>query len=99
MAALQDVHAQKLTTVKHKHKEEIAHLHEELTELRDKVSDNAGLFVFFCLCEMGGDFCRTKNTNIHTGTINVNPYTNIIQTLVIICESNFQKRPNTLRGI
>lgn len=42
LAALQDVHTQKLATVKHKHKEEMAHLHEELAELHDKVTDNTG---------------------------------------------------------
>ncbi|KAK2168355.1 hypothetical protein LSH36_17g00045 [Paralvinella palmiformis] len=40
LAVLQDVHAQKLSTIKHKNKEELGHLHEELDELRDKVSDN-----------------------------------------------------------
>ena len=42
LAVLQDVHAQKLSTIKHKNKEELGHLHEDLAELRDKVSDNTG---------------------------------------------------------
>ena len=42
LSALQDVHAQKIATIKRKNKDEVSQLHEQLSDLQDQVADLQG---------------------------------------------------------